>query len=98
MAAGLSLPGKSREGPGTGQDRTGQDQDTLKVPWSCGPGTKIVQNNSAMATLGLKEMGIFFWEGREKGGREVLGPSKKVPGLLDFFSPGTFWSRDLQGP
>ena len=23
--------------------------------------------NFAMATLGLKEMGKFFWEGREKG-------------------------------
>ena len=42
--AGLSRPGKSREGPGTGQDRTGprdlegpvvlpgQDLETLKVP------------------------------------------------------------------
>ena len=27
----------------------------------------IVQKNSAMATLGLKEMGKFLWEGREKG-------------------------------
>ena len=27
----------------------------------------IFQNNSAMATLGLKEMGKFLWEGREKG-------------------------------
>jgi hypothetical protein len=25
------------------------------------------QKNSAMATLGLKEMGKFLWEGREKG-------------------------------
>ena len=24
-------------------------------------------NNFAMATLGLKEMGKFLWEGREKG-------------------------------
>ena len=44
MATGLSHPGKSREGPGTGQDRTGprdlegpvvlagQDLETLKVP------------------------------------------------------------------
>ena len=32
-----------------------------------------------------------------KKGREVPGPSKKVLGLLDLFSPGTFWSRDLQG-
>ena len=29
LAAGLSRPGKSREGPGTGQDL-----ETLKVPWS----------------------------------------------------------------
>ena len=27
----------------------------------------IFQKNSAIATLGLKEMGIFLWEGREKG-------------------------------
>ena len=26
----------------------------------------IFQRNSAMATLGLKEMGKFLWEGREK--------------------------------
>ena len=26
----------------------------------------IFQKNSAMATLGLKEMGTFLWEGREK--------------------------------
>ena len=26
----------------------------------------IFQTNSAMATLGLKEMGKFLWEGREK--------------------------------
>ena len=25
------------------------------------------KKNSAMATLGLKEMGKFLWEGREKG-------------------------------
>ena len=40
MATGLSRPGKSREGPGTGQDL-----ETLKVPWSCGPGTKEVQKS-----------------------------------------------------
>ena len=27
----------------------------------------IFQKNSAMATLGLKEMEKFLWEGREKG-------------------------------
>ena len=27
----------------------------------------IFQRNSAMATYGLKEMGKFLWEGREKG-------------------------------
>ena len=27
----------------------------------------IFLKNSAMATLGLKEMGKFLWEGREKG-------------------------------
>ena len=40
MATGLSRPGKSREGPGTGQDL-----ETLKVPWSCGPRTKEVQKS-----------------------------------------------------
>ena len=29
----------------------------------------IFLNNSAMATLGLKEMGKFLWEGKEKGGK-----------------------------
>ena len=29
----------------------------------------IFQKNSAMATYGLKEMGKFLWEGREKGVR-----------------------------
>ena len=28
----------------------------------------IFQNNSAMATLGLKEIGKCLWEGREYGG------------------------------
>ena len=28
----------------------------------------IFPNNFAMATLGLKEMGKFLWEGRENGG------------------------------
>ena len=28
----------------------------------------IFQKNSALATLGLKEMGKLLWEGREKGG------------------------------
>ena len=27
----------------------------------------IFQKNSAMPTLGLKEMGKFLWEGKEKG-------------------------------
>ena len=27
----------------------------------------IFQNNSAMATLGLEDMGKFLWKGREKG-------------------------------
>ena len=29
----------------------------------------IFHENLAMATLGLKEMGKFLWEGREKGGK-----------------------------
>ena len=28
-------------------------------------------SNFAMATLGLKEMGKFLWEGREKGGKRM---------------------------
>ena len=32
----------------------------------------IFQENSAMATLGFKEMGKFLWEGRENG-RERKG-------------------------
>ena len=35
MATGLSRPGKSREGPGTGQDRTGpRDLEGPVVLWS----------------------------------------------------------------
>ena len=35
IAAGLSRPGKSREGPGTGQDRTGpRDLEGPVVLWS----------------------------------------------------------------
>ena len=35
IAAGLSRPGKSREGPGTGQDRTGpRDLEGPMVLWS----------------------------------------------------------------
>ena len=35
MATGLSRPGKSREGPGTGRDRTGpRDLEGPVVPWS----------------------------------------------------------------
>ena len=29
----------------------------------------IFQKNQAMVTLGLKEMGKFLWEGREKVGK-----------------------------
>jgi hypothetical protein len=44
--AGLSRPGRSREGPGTGQDRTGTgDLEGPVVPWSRGPGTKEVQKS-----------------------------------------------------
>ena len=32
--------------------------------------------NLAMATLGLKEMGKFLWEGREKGGKKGKGKGK----------------------
>ena len=36
----LEVRGRSRDR--TGQDRTGQDLETLKVPWSCGPRTNEV--------------------------------------------------------
>ena len=35
----------SREVPGRSRDGTGQDLETLKVPWSRGPGTKEVQKS-----------------------------------------------------
>ena len=38
----------------------------------------IFQKNSAMATLGLKEMGKFLWEGREKGLPCWLSQSSKT--------------------
>ena len=38
---------------------------TLKIEYQVF--LRIFQKNSAMATLGLKEMGKFLWEGREKG-------------------------------
>ena len=49
MATGLSRPGKS-----PGRDGTGQDLETLKVPWSCGPRTKEVQKSRD-----------FFWRSRD---------------------------------
>ena len=48
-------PGKSREGPGTGQDL-----ETLKVPWSCGPGTKEVQKSRDFFLKVLGLPGPFF--------------------------------------
>ena len=35
----------SREVPGRSRNGTGQDLETLKVPWSRGPGTKEVQKS-----------------------------------------------------
>ena len=35
----------------------------------------IFQTNFAMATLGLKEMGKFLWEGREKGFAKLRQPT-----------------------
>ena len=41
---------------------------------------------------------VFLKQNVEKRGRrDVPGPLKKVPGLLDFFGPGTTGPRDLQG-
>ena len=34
--------------------------------------------NSAMATLGLKEMGKFLWEGREKGRDLYIAKNQKL--------------------
>ena len=47
----------------------------------------IFQKNSAMATLGLKEMGKFLWEGREKGlpcwlSQFSFGKCKKKSGIM----------------
>ena len=49
----------------------------------------IIQKNSAMATLGLKEMGKFLWEGRENGlpcwlsqFRSSFGKCKKKSGIM----------------
>ena len=38
-------PGTSRDVPGMSRDMTGRDLETLKVPWSRGPGTKKVQKS-----------------------------------------------------
>ena len=35
----------SRDVPGRSRDLTGRDLETLKVPWSRGPGTKEVQKS-----------------------------------------------------
>ena len=35
----------SRDVPGRSRDMTGRDLETLKVPWSHGPGTKKVQKS-----------------------------------------------------
>ena len=54
----------------------------------------IFQNNSAMATLGLKEMGKFLWEGREKGLPCWLSQFSKTklrqPTFLPTFPKGIF--------
>ena len=42
----------------------------------------IFQKNSAMATLGLKEMGKFLWEGREKGLQSSLRKCKTKSGIM----------------
>ena len=44
----------------------------------------IFQKNSAMATLGLKEMGKFLWEGRKKGLPCWLSQFSKVA-IAEFF-------------
>ena len=45
----------SREVPGRSWDGTGQDLETLKVSWSCGPGIKEVQKSQ---DLFLKVLGL----------------------------------------
>ena len=46
----------------------------------------IFQKNSAMATLGLKEMGKFLWEGREKGLFQFSKTKLRQPTGQNFFS------------
>ena len=47
----------------------------------------IFQNNLAMATLGLKEMGKFLWEGREKKSAQRNFPISLKPkvAIAEFF-------------
>ena len=45
----------------------------------------IFQKNSAMATLGLKEMGKFLWEGREKGLSQFSFAKLRQPTGQTFF-------------
>ena len=51
----------SREVPGRSWDGTGQDLETLKVPWSCGPGTKEVQKSRDFFLKVLVLPGPFSW-------------------------------------
>ena len=60
MAAGLSRLEKSREGPGTGQDL-----ETLKVPWSRGPGTKEVQKSRGLFLKVPGHPGPFFFTNKD---------------------------------
>ena len=57
----------------------------------------LLLNRSLVKLLNPTFLLFYSWYAREKRGREVPGPSKKVPGLLDLFSPGTTGPRDLQG-
>ena len=53
-------PGKSREGPGK---VPGRDLETLKVPWSRGPGTKEVQKSRGLFLKVPGHPGPFFLTG-----------------------------------
>ena len=70
MATGLSRPGKSREGPGMGRDRTGpRDLEGPVVPWSRGPGTKDVHKSPGLFLKVPRLPGSFFCKNI---GRSVL--------------------------
>ena len=55
----------------------------------------IFQKNSAMATLGLKELGVFLWEGREIVLPRWLSQFSKIPSQRNF--PKSFKPKVARG-